>query len=73
MYQYRKGCYQINVQGHIFLEYIFLYSVLTEIYQGCNYYQGKNYHILFQLKSTQNIFGISTRDQRMSFLSSILG
>lgn len=71
MYQYRKGCYQINIQGHMFLEYIF--SVLTKIYQGCNCYQRKNYHILFQLKSTQNIFGISTRDQRMSFLSSILG
>ena len=69
MYQYRKGCYQINTQGHMFLEY----SVLTKIYQECNCYQRKNYHILFQLKSTQNIFGISTRDQRMSFPSSILG
>ena len=68
MYQYRKGCYQINTQGHMFLEYIFLYSVLTKIYQECNCYQRKSYHILFQLKSTQNIFGISTRDQRMSFL-----
>ena len=70
MYQYRKGCYQINIQGHMFLKCIFSYmsSVLTKIYQGCNCYQRKNYHILFQLKSTQNIFGISTRDQRMSFL-----